>query len=121
MTCKILEIRDRGTFIPMLAIKAEADHHSSEARRWLLAKAGYGITPDEQAEYVLLAQINGGNGKIACDPYDWGQNPRTYFVAHQWIIEHWNELKDGDVVCVEYALGERAEPKQSDRYARMEA
>lgn len=115
MTCKILEIRDRGTFIPMLAIKAEADHYFSEARRWLLAKAGYGITPDEQAEYVLLAQINGGNGKIACDPDDWGQNPRTYFVAHQWIIQHWSELKDGDVVCVEYILGERDTPKQSDR------
>lgn len=113
MTCKVLEIRDKGTFIPMLAIKfTQVD----EAQRWLLAKAGYGMHPIDQGNYVLLAQINGGHGRICCDPYHWGRNPRTYFVAHQWIAEHWEELSDGSVVCVEYALGERSTPKISDRH-----
>ena len=118
MMCKVLEIRDKGTFIPMLAIKLSP--HGNDSARWLLAKAGYGIAQEEQETYILLAQLNGGNGRITCDPYDWGQNPRTYFVAHQWVIEHWDELTDGSVVCVEFALGERADPKQSDRHWEAE-
>lgn len=35
--------------------------------------------------------------------------------AHNWIIDHWQELKDGDVVDVQFILGETKEPKVSER------
>jgi hypothetical protein len=34
--------------------------------------------------------------------------------AHHWIIEHWDELKDSDVVDVEFILGETQQPKVSE-------
>ncbi len=79
MITKTVELRDRATFIPALAIKLEP---SNEADRYLLARAGFGRLPDQQREYVLLGQLNGGEGKLLCDPYDWPPNARTYPVAH---------------------------------------
>jgi hypothetical protein len=35
--------------------------------------------------------------------------------AHKYIIEHWYDLKTGDVVDVEFALGESEKPKLSER------
>lgn len=101
MIIKILEIRDRGTLTVGLAIRTQPDDEQS---RRLLARAGYGVRPEEQTNYVLLAQINGGGGRIHCDPYDWGD--RTWSTAHRWIREHFDELRNGSVVDVERILGE---------------
>lgn len=117
MTSKLVEIRDKGTFIPALAVRLDSDN---EQERWLLAKAGYGLAPEDQARYVILAQINGGGGRCACDPYEWGQNPRTYHIAHKWIIANFDTMPNGAVVCVEHILGERASPKTSDRFCSWE-
>ena len=35
--------------------------------------------------------------------------------AHEWLREHFDEIEDGGVVDVEFILGERAEPKRSER------
>ena len=40
---------------------------------------------------------------------------RTKPVAHQFIEKNWSTLKDGDVVDVQFILGETAEPKRSER------
>jgi len=48
-----------------------------------------------------------------CDPYDWICN--TWRVAHSYIEEHWEELKSGDVVDVEFIMGLRSEAKKSER------
>src|ERR1700681_828474 len=105
MTSKLVEIRDRGTFIPALAVRFDSD---IDQEQWLLSKAGYGLTPEDHMRYVMLIQINGGGGKCAVDPYDWGTNPRTYHVAHKWIAENFDAIKHGQVVCVEHILGERS-------------
>ena len=52
-------------------------------------------------------------GQSNYDPYSWGD--RTYSVAHNYIQEHWDEIKAGDVIDVEYILGETPEPKLSER------
>ena len=53
------------------------------------------------------------------DPHGWDANRgRTIRKAHFYIIEHWNELRDGDVVDVEFILGERDKPKIAERIAR---
>lgn len=112
MTSKMIEIRDRGTFIPALAVQLEP---SSEEERWLLARAGFGTTAEAQRKYILLCRIVGGADKCTTDPLHWERGTRTYHIAHEYITEHWDELVSGSVVCVEHILGQRSEPKKSER------
>lgn len=115
MNCKMFEIRDRGTFIPVLAVQLGSNE---EAERWLTAKAGFGGTVLDQEAYILLCQITGGEPMQAhTDPYAWGQNPRTYHVAHVYIRQNWDNLETGAVIDVEFILGERVAPKVSERRA----
>lgn len=107
MRAKALEIRDRGTFIPALAVDMNPEN---EEQRYLLRRCGYAC---DGRPNVVLTRLD-GSGKATNDPYEWGG--RTWPVAHNWIIEHWAELADGSVVDVEYILGERKAPKTSERY-----
>ena len=63
-----------------------------------------GYSPDTAVFDARLQEIDVGA---------WGG--RTYPVAHDWIINHWDELLDGDVVDVEFILGETDVRKQSER------
>jgi hypothetical protein len=86
---------------------------ANEGQRYLLRRAGYGLN-DDPAQ-VILTSIAGGNGQATCDPYHWGGGSRTMTVAHEWLREHFDDIEDGAVVCVEHILGERKEPKRSER------
>jgi hypothetical protein len=35
--------------------------------------------------------------------------------VHHWLLDHWGEIKSGDVVDVEFILGETATLKVSER------
>ncbi len=131
MTCKIIEIRDSGTFIPALAIRLGSPN---ERERYLLARSGFGRTFDDQSEYIVLCKINGGEPcECHIDPFSWGQNPRTMFVTHLYLLNRQSELRlpyelaftpgqhdgfdalpQGVLVDVEYILGMRAEPKEPE-------
>lgn len=50
MTAKTIEIRDRGTFVPALAIRLEP---TNEADRYLLGRAGYSSNPEVQRQYIM--------------------------------------------------------------------
>jgi hypothetical protein len=102
MIVKVIEIRDRGTFIPAAAIKTV---WANEGQRYLLRRAGW---PNDQ---VILVHLQ--NCRSAGDPYDW--DDRTMQTAHVWLIEHFEELSDGAVVDVQFILGETAAPKVSER------
>lgn len=169
MEVKLLEIRDRNTFIATMAVRL----FGRTAREvFLLRRAGYsreqvtGITDEKDLTcpecgytvgadlvkdlhkmfpaglpcmntyghksgrivmmepkmgiggtytgepYVILAKLDGVEAQY--DPFRW-PNFRTLGNAHQHIIEHWSELTSGDVVDVEFILGESKEPKQSER------
>lgn len=117
MEVKLIELRDRGTFIPMMAVRL--DSLASTEDRFLLRRAGYG---EEQIDlnkgfepYVLFTRLD-GTGKCNYDPYSW-DNPRTYRPAHIYLISHWNSIKSGDVIDVEFLLGETTAPKVSERLA----
>lgn len=121
MQTKILEIRDSATFIPVLCVDMNAPQieearrasllgAENDAERYYLRRCGY---PNDGEPNILLTRLD-GNGQATNDPYAWGG--RTYPVAHQYIIDHWRELKSGDVVDVEFILGERAGPKFSERF-----
>lgn len=112
MIAKTFEVRDRSTFIPMLAVKLNP---ACEADRYLLARAGFGTTPERQREYIFLCRIDGGGGKGTCDPQDWGGNPRTVPMAHGYLLAHFDDLESGAVIDVEFILKETPKAKKSER------
>lgn len=110
MNVKYFEIRDRGTFIPVMAVKLRPQN---EAERYLMGRAGYGRTPEVQSKYILLSRIDGGEGKVSCDEHGWGA-ARTMGIAHGHIINNFDSLEHGQVIDVEFILGETPEPKVSE-------
>jgi hypothetical protein len=109
MEIKCLEIRDAGTFIPVICIRPVA---ANEGQRYLLWRDGYRADINERCIIYIDAQCRG----VAYDCYHWPANPRTHRVAHIYIAEHWSALKDGDVIDVEFILGERTQVKNSERF-----
>lgn len=127
MNAKLLELRDKGTFIPLLCVdmnpgrpypeygmmtedKLMASLDAYVARMYLLRRCGY---PCDGRPNIAITHLRCGGDKCSNDPYHW--DGRTYPVAHKFIIEHWRQLKDGDVVDVQFILGETKEPKISER------
>ena len=112
MITKLFEIRDKGTFVPVLAIKLSP---SCEPDRYLLGRAGFGTTEEQQGKYIFVSRIDGGEGKGTSDPYNWGGVARTLPVSHAYIAEHFDNLESGTVVDVEFILGETKKPKEPER------
>ncbi len=110
MEIKCLEIRDDGTFIPVICIRPVP---VNEAQRYLLQRDGYRGDVLERCIIMIDAQCRG----CAYDPYDWPRDTRTKPNAHRYITEHWSRLRDGDVIDVQFILGETAKPKVSERGA----
>jgi hypothetical protein len=110
MQIKILEVRDCATLIPMLCI--DMNEPANEAQRWYMRRMGY---PLDGRPNIAITHLRAGGDPLWNDPYGWRGGARTYPVAHEYIIEHWTELRDGDVVCVETIAGERDTPKISER------
>jgi hypothetical protein len=84
----------------------------NEAQRYLLRRDGYSGKIDEECIIYINAQCRG----VAYDCYDWPANPRTHRVAHDYIARNWHMLKDGDVVDVEFILGETVVIKVSEKF-----
>lgn len=106
MEIKAFEVRDRATFIPVLAIKVKGDNPN---QTYLLGRAGYHapVTP------ILLVDPR-GRGRAEFDAYDW--KDRTWTVAHNFIETNYDTLEDGDVIDVEFILGETTKKKRSERF-----
>ena len=107
METKTFEVRDKGTFVPVLATKLGG---GSEADRYLFGRAGYGISGENHRSHVILWRLEGG--KATYDPYDWGS--RTMTSAHNHILKNWDALPSGSVVDVEFILGETDRAKVSE-------
>lgn len=108
MKAKALEVRDEGTFIPVLAVDMNPDN---DAQRYLLRRCGYACAGEPN---IIVTRLS-GEGQATNDPYSWSSSARTFPVAHNYIIDHWEELNDGDVVDVEFILGEKPTKKTSER------
>jgi hypothetical protein len=121
MQVKVLELRDEGTFIPVMCVDMNVENSDDPmrdaacgAQRYLLRRCGY---PCDGRPNIAVTALDASGGKCWNDPYGWGG--RTYPVAHKFIIEHWTELRDGDVVDVQHILGETAEKKVSEGWVRL--
>ncbi len=110
MEIKLFEIRDRQTFIAAMAIRLDS---RTEAERWLLARSGFGLMPSDQREYVVVVKL-GDRMEATYDPFSWPAGGRTMGHAHFYIKASWNDLSSGDVIDVEYLLGETKSPKRSE-------
>lgn len=110
MKAKFLEIRDRHTFIPVVALQMKAASGNLEQFYYVHWRSGYAI----DGSGIVLMRLS--DQRAHCDPYDWGSGDRSHVVAHDYICKHFDELKDGDVIDVEFILGETEEKKISERY-----
>jgi hypothetical protein len=110
MEVKCFEIRDKNTFVPVICLRPVPDN---EAQRYLLRRDGYRADNTESCIIMIDAQCRG----VAYDPYNWTKDPRTKRNAHDYIARHWDDLRDGEVVDVEYILGETRTKKISEREA----
>jgi hypothetical protein len=127
MPVKLFEVRDTATTIPVMAVALQhhppdfGDQEIAAKEAFLLRRAGYGDDQINQLQdvtpYIVLWALTGGvdGGLATYDPYGWRNSARTMPVAHQYIIEHWNELTSGDVIDVEFILGLSSTPKVSER------
>lgn len=59
-------------------------------------------------------ECSGVDRNCTYDPYAWGEHIRTFHVAHKYLAEHFEELESGAVIDVEFILGTRETPKQSE-------
>jgi hypothetical protein len=114
MEIKCLEIRDRHTFIPVICIRPTP---ANEGQRYLLRRDGYRGNAAEPCVIMIDAQCRG----VAYDAYQWPDGSRTKRVAHKHITENWLRLADGDVIDVEFILGEKPTKKTSERFETYEA
>jgi hypothetical protein len=103
---KLFEIRDEGTHIDVAAMKTISD---AEQDQYLLRRAGYGV----DSNLILISRLDGG--QCHCDPYCW-TNGRTMQIAHEYIAKNFDLHDSGDVIDVEYILGQTVEPKISERF-----
>ena len=103
MKSKMLEIRDIGTTIAVIAIKTEGE---TPEEHMFFRRSGFG-----QASIILI-KINSYT-EAAHDPFKWGSR-RTMTTAHQYIEDNFDSIPDKSVIDVEFILGETKQPKTSE-------
>lgn len=109
METKLLEIRDKMTFIPAAAMRVKADNPE---QAYLLMRSGWGDYVNTNT-HIYLFPLNNSPAQVAYDPHDWAS--RTFMVVHDWLTRNWDSVSDGTVVDVEFILGETTAPKVSER------
>lgn len=105
MLVKVLEIRDRATFIPVLAVETRP---SNSVQEFYLQRVGF-----IDGKSIMITQLR-GESPASSDPYFW--RDRTMQTAHHYIEQNWNSLRDGDVIDVEFILSETPVIKTSERF-----
>jgi len=102
MQLKIFEVRDEATFIAAFAFSTD---NPAPGQAQLLAREGY---RDRQIMFGYLS----GERPASPDYYFW--DCRTMATAHKYVFENWDRLRDGDVIDVQFILGETKEAKRSE-------
>ena len=111
MTFKTLEIRDEGTHIAILAMRMQAENVTQAY--YIHHRAGHPV----EGRSIVVMRLD--DMRATNDPYEWKSlvgSERTMPTAHDHIIDHFDELSDGDVVDVQFILGETTEKKISERF-----
>lgn len=110
METKLFEVRDRGTFIPVIATLCRSPE---EQERYLLNRSGYGTS----SGCIFVGKLSQGGGQY--DPYSWSDGSRTMTEAHAYIEANWNVLASGEVIDLEFIKGESQTKKISERFKTL--
>lgn len=110
---RVVEIRDRATFIPALAIKLVP---ANPEERVLFKEIGYHSVSNPCIILMSLALPS----HAARYSGDWRGAARTMPVAHKWIEDNWDLVMDNHVIDVEYILKEVDKPCLSLRDERIQ-
>ena len=100
---KTVEIRDRATYIPAFAIRMWG---SDVKELFLFKSCGYGI----MGSCVMLIPLQAPWLSARCSDEQKNMNGRTIAEAHKWIEKNFSSINNGDVVDVEFILGEKDKP-----------
>ena len=114
MEIKLFEVRDEGTLIPAMATRVLPGGPTAEAHereRALLSRAGFGVDGGMDNDYVIFQHLH--KGPSTYNVFDW-DGSRTMHVAHSYIRDNWRTLKTGDLIDVQFILGETSEKKTSE-------
>ena len=106
METKLFELRDHGTFIPLLCIKP-SDTNGTAFEAKMAWRYGY-----KNSRAVIVTHLSVPQRGCKNDWSEWGD--RTYAVAHKHIEENWDTLKTGDLIDVRVLLGEAEKPCESE-------
>lgn len=113
MTFKYIEIRDSATCIDVMTFRFDLPDSAYFPLRRALWKHGYGRDPEDWARYTYVLRLD--TGECHFEPEHW--NPkmgRTMQKAHEVIHREFNALNFGDVVDVQFELGETTTKKTAE-------
>jgi hypothetical protein len=103
---KFFEVRDHGTFIPIISTRYVVDPNNSIA--YSLFRHG-GWSNDNPP--IVVTHLSSSKANV--NPFDW-TNGRTMSIAHQHIIRDWDQLNSGQVIDVRVVLGETNIPVENE-------
>ena len=108
METKLFEVRDRATCISVMATGfSREDFPENSVEGWIIGRSGF-----RGSHYVIVTQLD--PVKSEYDAFRWPESPRTMRQAHLYIESCWHNLKSGDLIDVEFNLGESSEKKTSE-------
>jgi len=107
---KGIEILDTATCIPVLAMRVNPSTITPREAQ-MFRRGGFGQMPRNADIYTWMMTLSGS--LINYDSHNW-RNQRTLGGAHRYIEQHWDELNSGDIIDMEYVLGESSAPRGTD-------
>lgn len=110
MQIKLFEVRDRGTFIPVMAVLLEADPFSQDS--WLLGRVGH----KSSVPTISLTRLS--DAETHFSPEDWGSS-RSMPESHLHLYKEWDSLVSGEVIDIGFILGETQTKKVSERIEQL--
>lgn len=109
---KFFELRDSCTCISAMCVSGIAADIEDDAERWLVERSGW-----NEDRFVYLTNLE--SAETHYDPYEWRCEP--YRTCHEFIREHWDELKSGELIDARVLCGEQTSPVMTDRCAAIGA
>ncbi len=117
MITKLFEVRDRMTFLPVMATKMidTGNNHN----HFLLERAGY---CHKSPPLIFLVRMGPRPALGTYDYEEWCKDgSRTMHIAHKFIEENFDSLESGAVIDVEFILGENPTRKESEIEGTIES
>lgn len=103
---KVIGVHDVCTYKPVIVFRAAPEN---ERERRILARAGFGLEPEEQAGYTFFYDVN--RGQCSYDPFKLADQ-ETCGTAARFVrdVRGFGRLRHGEFLDCECIRGESARP-----------